>query len=93
MGINGNYIAGWGRSEAFGNTRIVLQEALLPYVSNKKCGERNADNFGKSQISENMLCAGFEKGEASGCQGDSGGPFVCKLETGKWVSICLRERQ
>ena len=40
-----------------------------------------------------MLCAGFEKGEASGCQGDSGGPFVCKLETGKWVSICLRERQ
>ena len=39
-----------------------------------------------------MLCTGFEKGEVLSCQGDSGEPFVCKLETGKWVRICLRER-
>ena len=40
-----------------------------------------------------MLCAGFDKREVSGCKGDSGGPFVCKTNTGKWVSAYHYDKQ
>ena len=55
--------------------------------------KKNVNDFGKSQITENMLCAGFDKRDVSGCKGDSGGPFVCKTNTGKWVSAYHYDKQ
>ncbi|XP_065670397.1 chymotrypsinogen A isoform X2 [Hydra vulgaris] len=73
------YITGWGRLAPGGLSANILNEAQMPIINNKKCGEKNKDDLGVSKITENMLCAGFDSGsKVSGCQGDSGGPLVCK---------------
>merc|ERR1712179_886520 len=45
-----------------------LQYVSIPLMTNEKCRE-----FWPWKLTENMLCAGFEK---SSCYGDSGGPLV-----------------
>ena len=75
--------SGWGRTIAFGSHAKVLQEALLPQVTNDQCKTLN-----RNRVTEKMLCAGygFDFSRAqSGCQGDSGGPYVCQtLNEKRW---------
>ena len=80
--------AGWGRTQAKtkeDTTSNVLQEAKLPIIARSKCGERNKNKLGQSQITENMFCAGENDSSTTGCLGDSGGPFVCRSKDGIWV--------
>uniref|UniRef100_A0A8D2D3U7 Enteropeptidase n=1 Tax=Sciurus vulgaris TaxID=55149 RepID=A0A8D2D3U7_SCIVU len=72
-------IAGWGRVEYQGSTANILQEADVPLLSNDKCQQQMPEY----NITENMICAGYEEGGIDSCQGDSGGPLMCQ-ENNRW---------
>ncbi|XP_046504290.1 enteropeptidase [Equus quagga] len=72
-------IAGWGTVEYQGSTADILQEADVPLLSNEKCQQQMPEY----NITENMVCAGYEKGGVDSCQGDSGGPLMCQ-ENNRW---------
>uniref|UniRef100_A0A671KKX0 Transmembrane serine protease 15 n=1 Tax=Sinocyclocheilus anshuiensis TaxID=1608454 RepID=A0A671KKX0_9TELE len=75
-------IAGWGLTAEDGSRADVLQEAVVPLLSNKQCQEWLPEyNF-----TERMLCAGFAEGGVDSCQGDSGGPLMCEEAAG-WVLV------
>ncbi|NXC01316.1 ENTK Enteropeptidase, partial [Orthonyx spaldingii] len=80
-GINCS-IAGWGDIRNEGPPSNVLQEAEVPLISNEKCQQW----LPKYNITENMLCAGYDMGGIDSCQGDSGGPLTFKDED-KWFLV------
>ncbi|XP_032888268.1 enteropeptidase, partial [Amblyraja radiata] len=67
-------IAGWGAVSEGGSPPSVLQEAEVPLIAAQKCQAL----LPQYNITQNMVCAGYEKGGTDTCQGDSGGPLVCK---------------
>uniref|UniRef100_A0A8C5IX20 Enteropeptidase n=1 Tax=Junco hyemalis TaxID=40217 RepID=A0A8C5IX20_JUNHY len=80
-GINCS-IAGWGAIRNDGPSSNILQEAEVPLLSNEKCQQW----MPKYNITENMLCAGYDMGGIDSCQGDSGGPLT--FEDGdKWFLV------
>uniref|UniRef100_A0A8C9NC77 Enteropeptidase n=1 Tax=Serinus canaria TaxID=9135 RepID=A0A8C9NC77_SERCA len=80
-GINCS-IAGWGSIRNEGPSSDILQEAEVPLLSNEKCQQW----MPKYNITENMLCAGYDMGRIDSCQGDSGGPLT--FEDGdKWFLV------
>ncbi|XP_052392245.1 enteropeptidase isoform X8 [Carassius gibelio] len=76
------FIAGWGFLAEDGPVADVLQEAVVPILSNKQCQEW----LPEYSFSERMLCAGYADGGVDTCQGDSGGPLMCE-EAGGWVLV------
>uniref|UniRef100_A0A2R9A5N9 Enteropeptidase n=1 Tax=Pan paniscus TaxID=9597 RepID=A0A2R9A5N9_PANPA len=66
-------------SIAAGTTANILQEADVPLLSNEKCQQQMPEY----NITENMICAGYEEGGIDSCQGDSGGPLMCQ-ENNRW---------
>ncbi|XP_032133028.1 enteropeptidase isoform X3 [Sapajus apella] len=72
-------IAGWGRVVHQGPTANILQEADVPLLSNEKCQKQMPEY----NITENMICAGYEEGGIDSCRGDSGGPLMCQ-ENNRW---------
>ncbi|XP_058378935.1 enteropeptidase [Diceros bicornis minor] len=72
-------IAGWGTVAYQGSTADILQEADVPLVSNEKCQQQMPEY----NITENMVCAGYDEGGVDSCQGDSGGPLMCQ-ENSRW---------
>ena len=44
----------------------------VPIVSKSQC---NSTGWYNGEITENMICAGFQKGKKDSCQGDSGGKY------------------
>jgi len=66
-------ISGWGSIKEGGVVSKSLMYADVPIISDDKC----RDHYGKSEISEQMMCAGYTEGGIDSCQGDSGGPMVC----------------
>ncbi|XP_017840406.2 LOW QUALITY PROTEIN: trypsin-1 [Drosophila busckii] len=66
-------VAGWGLSKEGGATSSVLQETVVPIITNAQC---RATSY-KSMIVDTMLCAGLvQTGGRDACQGDSGGPLI-----------------
>ncbi|XP_062131608.1 trypsin-1 [Drosophila sulfurigaster albostrigata] len=66
-------VAGWGLSFEGGSTSSVLQETVVPIITNAQC---RATSY-KSMIVDTMLCAGYvQTGGQDACQGDSGGPLI-----------------
>ncbi|XP_040411607.1 hepatocyte growth factor activator [Cygnus olor] len=69
-------ISGWGhRHENISGYSDVLQETLIPIISEEKC--KSPEIYG-TEISENMFCAGYFDSKSDACQGDSGGPLACE---------------
>ncbi|KAM4889441.1 enteropeptidase [Thomomys bottae] len=75
-------IAGWGTVAYEGPTADILQEANIPLLSNEKCQQQMPEY----NITENMICAGYEEGGIDSCQGDSGGPLMCQ-DDNSWVLV------
>ncbi|XP_060091256.1 enteropeptidase [Heteronotia binoei] len=73
-------IAGWGRTTNQGSVASILQEAEVPLITHEKCQQQMPEY----NITENMMCAGYDQGGIDSCQGDSGGPLMCP-ENEKWL--------
>ncbi|XP_007933100.1 enteropeptidase [Orycteropus afer afer] len=61
-------IAGWGRVVHQGSTADILQEAVVPLLSNDRCQQQMSEY----NITENMVCAGYEEGGIDSCQVQNG---------------------
>lgn len=58
-------VTGWGVKKTGGSTSPTLQEVEVPIMTNDDC-KKSA--YGKTRITENMLCAGYAEGEKDSCQ-------------------------
>ncbi|KAK0138434.1 Transmembrane protease serine 9 [Merluccius polli] len=72
------WVTGWGTLSFGGPQPNVLQEVIVPVVSNQQCRATY------STLTDNMICAGLTEGGKDSCQGDSGGPMVYKSDS-RWV--------
>ncbi|MBW1636454.1 MAG: serine protease [Deltaproteobacteria bacterium] len=73
-------IIGWGTTSPTGSVYPEkLQQVELPIVSNTTCNTSYP-----SQITDDMICAGYQGGGKDSCSGDSGGPLVVRIN-GQWV--------
>jgi len=69
-------VTGFGSTHGTGGAGN-LKQAVIPTWTNERCDETLYANTGKpAQITDAMVCAGFEYGGHDACQGDSGGPLV-----------------
>lgn len=69
-------ITGWGHLQYnAGWSPDVLHTAQVPLVSLSTCRTISHN----SQLTRNMLCAGWAEGGPDACQNDSGGPLVCPI--------------
>ncbi|CAN2387632.1 Transmembrane protease, partial [Pristimantis euphronides] len=57
-------IAGWGRLQSQGSVPDILQEAKVPLITNEKCQQRMPEY----NISDSMVCAGYDQGGIDTCQ-------------------------
>uniref|UniRef100_A0ABM5FV81 Enteropeptidase n=1 Tax=Pogona vitticeps TaxID=103695 RepID=A0ABM5FV81_9SAUR len=73
-------IAGWGRTTNQGSPASILQEAEVPLITYEKCQQLMPEY----NITENMICAGYDEGGIDSCQGDSGGPLMCQ-DKERWI--------
>ncbi len=75
--------AGWGTTSSGGSISQALMKVSVPLVSQARCNESYPN-----QITNQMICAGFEEGQKDSCQGDSGGPLLVE-ENGKQILVGL----
>lgn len=76
-------VVGWG--QLYEHERVfpdTLQEVELPVISTEECRERTR-KLPLYRVTEDMFCAGFERGGRDACLGDSGGPLMCQ-EADRW---------
>eukprot|EP00057_Strongylocentrotus_purpuratus_P011949 XP_011666423.1 PREDICTED: serine protease 52-like [Strongylocentrotus purpuratus] len=67
-------VTGWGKLKSEEeNYPDMLYEANVPIYNWTKCDRSLA---GDDIFTDNMICAGYEKGGVDACKGDSGGPLV-----------------
>lgn len=74
---------GWGLTSDGGKGSEVLLEVELPIVS---LDTANATGAYDTDLTADMIPAGFAEGGKDSCQGDSGGPFVVRMDDGEWGS-------
>ncbi|VEN45707.1 unnamed protein product, partial [Callosobruchus maculatus] len=63
---------GWGVTIEAGRPSSRLRYVEVPILDQSICMK----SYGRSKITERMLCAGYLEGGKDACQGDSGGPLV-----------------
>ena len=71
---------GWGATQSGGWGSDVLLEVDVPI--DDSCG-----NYSNSDITNNMVCAGYSSGGFDSCQGDSGGPLIMTNDDGEYELI------
>jgi len=84
-------VSGWGSQSEGGSASRDLMYATVPTLADESC--RNL--YGKDEIGETMLCAGYSEGGSDSCQGDSGGPLVCNgklMGVVSWGIGCARPK-
>jgi trypsin len=77
-------VAGWGSLSEMGPgaSPNILQKVDVPLVDSATCNRSYS-----GQVSDRMICAGFELGGKDSCSGDSGGPLVVKDPSGQMKLI------
>jgi trypsin len=71
---------GWGATQSGGWGSNILLEVDVPI--DDSCG-----NYSNSDITNNMVCAGYSGGGYDSCQGDSGGPLIMTNSDGEYELI------
>ena len=71
---------GWGATQSGGWGSNILLEVDVPI--DDSCG-----NYSNSDITNNMVCAGYNNGGYDSCQGDSGGPLIMTNDDGEYELI------
>jgi len=71
---------GWGATQSGGWGSNILLEVDVPI--DNSCG-----NYSNSDITNNMVCAGYNNGGYDSCQGDSGGPLIMTNDDGEYELI------
>ena len=71
---------GWGATSSGGSSSNILLEVDVPI--DDSCG-----NYSNSDITNNMVCAGYSGGGYDSCQGDSGGPLIMTNDDGEYELI------
>ncbi|KAG8199828.1 hypothetical protein JTE90_000916 [Oedothorax gibbosus] len=80
-------VVGWGKLYEIGHTfPDSLQEVRLPVISTEECRKRILF-LTMYHITDNMFCAGYERGGRDACLGDSGGPLMCQRDDGRWLLL------
>ncbi|XP_043205533.1 uncharacterized protein LOC122372436 [Amphibalanus amphitrite] len=78
-------VIGWG--QLFESGRIfpdTLQEVELPLITSQQCKKRTS-RLPLYKITDDMFCAGYDRGGRDACLGDSGGPLMCQEPSGEWT--------
>jgi len=73
-------VSGWGETKEIQRSASTkLQKAEVKIINSDDCNKWLNKIFSRAnQITDNMICAGYEDGRKDSCQGDSGGPLVVK---------------
>eukprot|EP00057_Strongylocentrotus_purpuratus_P021269 XP_011675743.1 PREDICTED: transmembrane protease serine 9 [Strongylocentrotus purpuratus] len=77
-------VAGWGDTSEGGNISETLQKAVVNLLDQEWCNSNVSYN---GTLTDNMICAGYERGIIDTCQGDSGGPLTCEGDDGRWYLV------
>nr|XP_027208898.1 serine protease nudel-like isoform X2 [Penaeus vannamei] len=80
-------LVGWGQLFEVG--RIfpdTLQEVQVPLISTSECRKRTVF-IPLYRITDDMFCAGYDRGGRDACLGDSGGPLMCQEPNGAWQLV------
>ncbi|XP_077773293.1 serine protease 27-like [Podarcis muralis] len=86
------WVTGWGAPQYGATLRApkTLQQLQVPLIDTRSCDAMYHIGTGIPpsirQIQDDMICAGYAKGEKDACLGDSGGPLVCQ-EDGAWFVV------
>lgn len=69
------YVSGWGKLKyGRGSLPEVLHWVRIPIENDDVCSNKYQ---GLNEITNAMICAGYEQGGKDSCQSDSGGPLIC----------------
>ncbi|XP_068241561.1 uncharacterized protein [Palaemon carinicauda] len=80
-------LVGWGQLYESGKIfPDTLQEVQVPLISTVECVKRTAF-LPLYRITDDMFCAGFDRGGRDACLGDSGGPLMCQEPDGTWMLV------
>ncbi|KAI0221267.1 Trypsin-2 [Lamellibrachia satsuma] len=63
-------------------TEISPGTVRAPIIATQTC---NGTGWWNNQITDAMICAGYQDGTRNACGGDSGGPLVCQSVGGVWT--------
>lgn len=67
-------VSGWGNTQNVEESSEILRAVDVPKVHIDEC--RAAYEGFSIQVTDRMMCAGYEEGGKDACQGDSGGPLI-----------------
>ncbi|KAL0114337.1 hypothetical protein PUN28_011533 [Cardiocondyla obscurior] len=78
-------IIGWGKKNDSESSEYepAVNEVVVPIVPRQLCnlwliGHKDLN------VTDGMICAGYESGGKDSCQGDSGGPLLCQNKDNRW---------
>lgn len=75
-------VAGWGPVKEGGKDTDIPNKAVVPIWSQEDCINILAGIF---DVTEHMVCAGYEEGGVGACESDSGSPLTCYTEVGPYL--------
>jgi len=83
---------GWGTTSEGGSISNALLKVAVPAVTKETCEVA----YPGGQITDRMICAGYEEGGKDSCQGDSGGPLLVGSSLAgvvSWGEGCARPKK